>query len=81
MDKFTWFCLSNQNKIFLAQYQSPAGESSLFKNIPIQELDRVKKILKPVGDFRIVYRGPRGRRWDQSTTWKQDANRFAVYSR
>jgi hypothetical protein len=81
MDQFTWFCLSNQTKIFLAQYQSPKDESSLFKNIPIKELDRVKRILKPLGDFRIVYRGPRRNQRDPSITHKADAERFSVYVR
>lgn len=81
MDQFTWFCLSNQTKIFLGQYQSPSGESSLFKDIPIKELDRVKRILKPLGDFRIVYRGPRRNQIDPSFTRKEDADRFCVYVR
>ena len=82
MDKFSFFCLTNQDKSFLGQYVSPAGESSSLKQIPIAHLDRVKKLLKQLGyKGRIVYRGPRTNQVDPSFTRKSDAERFTVYPR
>ena len=82
IDKFNFFCLANEDKEFLGQYVSPLGEASTFKDIPIQYLDRTKRLLRSVGySARIVYRGPRGHFRDQASTWKQDADRFAVYVR
>jgi len=81
VDSFAWFCTSNEDKEFLLKYSSPEDEASFFKNIPIQHLDRVKKILKPMGQFRVIYRGPRGHYRDQSMTWKENANRFSIYQR
>ena len=79
MDRLIWFCLPNEDKAVLRPFISPKGEVSLFKDIPISMLDEVKVILKKAGRFRVVYRGPRGRYHSQAMTWKQDANRFAVY--
>ena len=79
MDKFLWFCLANEDKAVLAKYASPPGEASIFKDIPIDRLAEVKAILGKVGRYRVVYRGPRGRTYAQSMTWKKDANRFSVY--
>ena len=82
IDNFMWFCLDNKDKEFLAQYVSPSGESSTFKNIPIQHLDRTKRLLRSVGyPARIVYRGPRRDQIDPSFTKKRDAERFCVYVR
>lgn len=79
MDKFLWFCLANEHKAVLEAYVSPLEEASVFKDIPIDRLAEVKAILRKVGRFRVVYRGPRRRYHSQAMTWKQDANRFAVY--
>ncbi len=82
MDKFNFFCLANEDKEFLGQFVSPSNEASTFKHIPIQHLDRTKRLLRQLGySARIVYRGPRGRHYDQSMTWKQDAKAFCVYPR
>jgi hypothetical protein len=82
IDNFNWFCLSNRDKEFLKPYRSSPGETSLFKDIPIQCLDQTKVLMRQLGiRARIVYRGPRGRYRDQAMTWKRDANRFAVYTR
>jgi len=82
IDKFNWFCLANKDKEFLKPYRSPQGESSLFKNIPIGQLDLVKKMMRQLGvDARIVYRGPRLNQIDPSCTHKADAERFSVYVR
>lgn len=82
MDKFAFFCLTNQDKAFLSQFLSPKGESSTFKQIPIGYLDRVKGLLRQTGyAARIVYRGPRTRQIDPSFTRKIDAWAFTVYPR
>ena len=81
LDKFVWFSiLSSEEHEFFNQYRSPKIEASVFKQIPIEYLDMVKSVLKRTGQkFRIVYRGPRGRYYDQAMTWKQDARAFTVY--
>lgn len=80
--KFGFFCLANEDKEFLGQYVSPSSERSTFKDIPIQHLDRTKRLLRSVGyPARIVYRGPRRDQIDPSFTKKRDAERFCVYVR
>ena len=80
MDQFNFFCLANEDKLFLGQYVSPLGESSTFKQIPIQQLDRTKSLLRKLGyRGRIVYRGPRIDQIDPSFTRKRDAVAFTVY--
>jgi hypothetical protein len=82
MDKFNFFCLSNKDKAYLGQYISPGGEASTFKQIPIQQLDRTKRLLKQLGyRARVVYRGPRTNQIDPSFTRKEDAVAFTVYPR
>ena len=81
-DKFVWFVLREEDKQLLAQYRSPRNETSLFKQIPIEHVDRVKKLARQLGlNPRIVYRGPRRNQRDPSTTHKVDAQRFSVYHR
>ena len=82
MDKFNWFCLAHEDKFFLSNYLSPNGESSTFKQIPIEYLARVKKLLRQLGyRGRIVYRGPRRDQVDPSFPRRSDALRFTVYPR
>ena len=82
MDKFNFFCLDNNDKAFLMQYLSPGRECSTFKQIPIQQLDRTKSLLRKLGyQARIVYRGPRTDQIDPSFTRKGDAVAFTVYPR
>ena len=64
----------------LWRYQSSDQEGSIFKNIPIREVQRVKTLLRktnPIG-LRFRYRGPRYD-WTRSYTLIKDANRFSVY--
>jgi hypothetical protein len=78
IDQFTFFCLAQEDKQFLSEYVSPSTESSTFKQIPIQHLDRVKRLLRQLGyRARIVYRGPRARFSDH--TPKSSARAFTVY--
>jgi hypothetical protein len=81
-DKFVWFVLREEDKELLTQYRSPRNETSLFKQIPIEHMDRVKKLAKQLGlNPRIVYRGPRRNQVDPSFTRRSDAERFSVYHR
>mgnify|MGYP001476387932 CR=1 FL=1 len=64
----------------LEKYNSPDSETSFLKDVPIDLLGKIKKILKKgsVEKFRIVYRGPRSGGM-ASYCLKQNAKRFAVY--
>ena len=67
--------------IFLRGYISPAGDRSILKNIPISELENVRKWLKDRGmgkTYRFRFRGPRPRGY-QAYLPKQMATHFAVY--
>lgn len=82
MDKFNFFCLANEDKQFLGQFVSPGTETSTFKQIPIAELLRIRRLMKQLGyPARIVYRGPRLNQMDPSFTRKKDAVAFSVYPR
>ena len=64
-------------------------EVSLYKNIPMSELENVKSFLRGKGlTFRIRYRGPRSEFSDirpknrrMQDCLKEFANRFSVYLR
>lgn len=82
MDKFIYFStVPKGTQTLLEQYSSPEDEASTWKWVPIKHLDHIRQALRNVGKFRIVYRGPRGRYYDQAMTWKQDATAFSVYPR
>ena len=82
MDKFNFFCLAQADKAFLGQYVSPSSEASTFKQIPIAELPRIRRLMKQLGyPARIVYRGPRLDQMDPSFTRRKDAVAFSVYPR
>lgn len=86
LDRWTRFNLPLPDQQLFDAFASPHDEASIIKDIPISALDAVKQILRRVETIsgrktRIIYRGPRGRFYGQATTWRQDANRFAVYWR
>jgi len=70
-------------------YGRAIKEVSLYKNIPISELDKVRAFFKSKGiTVRIRYRGPRNEFGDIRPKYrrmqdcvKQFANRFSVYLR
>jgi hypothetical protein len=79
MDQFIYFATVPKDiQELLAQHESPESETSIWKCIPMEYLDRVGEALKSVGRFRVVYRGPRFYRWRASTN-KKDAVAFTVY--
>lgn len=80
MDKFLTFCLSIDDQEFLNTYLSPRGENSLLKYVPVNEVERARRILKSVGiKSRTKYRGPR--RNNPYTTLKRDALHASLYKR
>lgn len=86
IDAWTMFNLSLEDQQLFRAFASPADEHSILKDIPINALDQVRPVLRKVKQLTgrrtyIMFRGPKNRYRGQSTTWKQDANRFAVYFR
>lgn len=73
---------------FYCSFASP-GYNSIYKGIPISELDGFRRVMARQGKyFKIRYRGPRFntpsaryRGWNskQSTCLKEDATHFSVY--
>ena len=79
MDQFIYFAtVSKDTQELLARYESPDSDVSIWKWIPMEYLDRVRKAIDSSGRFRVVYRGPRFHRWRASTN-KKDAVAFTVY--
>jgi hypothetical protein len=79
MDKFIYFATVPKDiQEILARYESPDSDWSIWKWIPMKYLDLVRKAIKPAGQFRVVYRGPRLSRLHGSTN-KKDAVAFTVY--
>jgi hypothetical protein len=86
LDNWTNFNLNREDQQFFTAFASPDNERSLVKNVPIGALDQVRPILARVRALSgrktyIMFRGRKSRYYGQSTTWKQDADRFAVYFR
>jgi len=68
--------------IALLNYVSPATERSVFKNIPISELETVRNWIKTstsVKNYRFRFRGPRPSARYKSYLTKNLAKTFAVY--
>ena len=86
LDRWTHFNLSREDQQFFTAFASPANERSIVKDVPISALEQVQAIMRRVRILSgrktyVMFRGPKKRYYSQSTTWKQDANRFAVYFR
>ena len=86
LDAWTRFNLSLEDQQFFEAFASPADEASIVKDVPIGVLEQVRPVLRRMQILSgrrtyIMFRGPKNRYFNQSTTWKQDANRFAVYFR
>lgn len=81
MDRFIQFVtLPIEAQDFLTKYESPLGEESTWKQIPIEYLETVRAWLKPAGRFTIRFRGPRYD-FTRGFTLKSDAEAFSVYER
>lgn len=66
--------------INLYNYASPLSERSLYKGIPISEIEQVRILMKARGiPYRFRFRGPRPSRKYQSYIPKTMATTFAVY--
>jgi hypothetical protein len=86
LDNWTKFNLNCEDRQFFMAFASPADEASIVKDVPIDSLEQVRPVLRRIQALTgrktyIMYRGRKNRYYGQSTTWKQDANRFAVYWR
>lgn len=86
IDRWTYFMLTHEDRQLFDHYAGPCNETSILKDLPIQVLDLAKRTMRRVElltgrKLRVIYRGPRRRYCHQSCTWKQDAERFAVYFR
>lgn len=86
LDNWTLFNLSREDQQFFTSFASPANEASIVKDVPISALEQVRPVLRRMQSLTgrkvyIMFRGRKNRYHGQSTTWKQDANRFAVYWR
>jgi hypothetical protein len=69
------------SKFKLLAYMSPTTDRSLFKGIPIEYLETVRKMMYEAGlgkTYRFRFRGPRPRGY-QAYLPKQMATHFAVY--
>jgi hypothetical protein len=64
----------------LQKYKSPPWETSLYKGIPIEDIEVVRAMMKLRGiNYRFRFRGPRGSKRYQSYIPKTMAKTFAVY--
>jgi hypothetical protein len=85
LDRFADFMLPREVREFLTQYPSPDSEVSIAKDIPMDQLDRARRMMRIIETLtgrkmRVIYRGPRR---DHGRSWclRQDARRFAIYFR
>ena len=86
LDRWTMFNLSREDQQFFTAFASPDGERSIAKDVPVSALEQVQAIMRRVRVLSgrktyVMFRGPKNRYHGQSTTWKQDADRFTVYFR
>ena len=86
LDRWTQFNLSREDQQFFDAFASPDSESSIVKNVPMSALDQARVAIRRMERLSgrrtyVMYRGRKNRYYQQSTTWKQDANCFSVYFR
>ena len=86
LDRWTQFNLSREDQQFFDAFASPDSESSIVKNVPMGVLDQARAVIRRMERLTgrktyVMYRGRKNRYHSQSTTWKQDADRFSVYFR
>ena len=63
-------------------FPNTGGNHSLTGRIPMSWVEANKEVIKTIvkeNKLRRFYRGPRGRSWDQTSTWKQDAKDMVLY--
>jgi len=66
---------------FLEPYETdPKKAVSLWNNIPIKHLEKVREMIKPLSGLRILFRGPRYD-YTRGYTRKADAVGFSVYQK
>ena len=82
MNKLIRFAALNKTAhSFLEPYETdPKKAVSLWNNIPIEHLEKVREMIKPFGGLRILFRGPRYD-YTRGYTRKADAVGFSVYQK
>lgn len=85
LDQFSEFMLPPEIRSFVDQYRSPESEASIVKDVPLDQLDRARDVMRTITRLtgqrlRVIYRGPR---YDYCRSWcrKADARRLAIYFR
>ncbi len=86
LDRWTQFNLSREDQQFFRVFASPDSEASIVKDVPMGALDQARVAIRRMERLSgrrtyVMYRGRKNRYHSQSTTWKQDADRFSVYFR
>lgn len=86
LSRWIHFNLSKEDQQFFDAFASPDSETSIVKDIPIGAFDQARAAIRRLEQLSgrktyVMYRGPKNHYHSQATTWKQDANRFAVYWR
>ena len=80
VDPLVWFCLPVEDRLLLEQYVTPGNKASVFRGIPVEQMDQVEDIVLKLGmRLRVVYRGPRRRHYKQTFTHSEDATKFSLY--
>ncbi len=66
---------------FIAKYRSPANETSVIKNVPMEHLVKARQEVRDAFPGRRVVARFRGTRYDAMALYcrKQDAISFAIY--
>lgn len=86
LDAWTTFNLSREDQQFFQAFASAESEASIVKDVPMGALDQARAAIHRMERLSgkktyVMYRGRKNRYRGQSTTWKQDADRFALYFR
>jgi len=66
---------------FIAQYKSPANETSLVKNVPMEHLIKARQEVRDAFPGRRIVARFRGPRYDGMALYctKKNARTFAIY--
>lgn len=81
LQNINFTALSQANQQIIAEFQSPATESSVVKGVPLSMLSEVRNIVRSAANgrnVRVKFRGPRHDAL-ALTCLKADAHSFAVY--
>lgn len=85
LDRFADFMLPANVRMFLERYPSPDSEASVAKDIPVDQLQHARSVMRVISNLtgrkmRVIYRGPR-RDYGRSWCLASDGRKFALYFR